>query len=164
MTLIVCINCLRPGHFIRECKSLHRCRVCQRPHHSLLLHSDSKNNPTTSTDVVPPPSLNPIVSHTASGLGKNLLLMTCRILVESPDGLSIEAHGILDSVSSASFVSERLTQTLKLNQSSYNARISGIAGILHSSSTQSIATCTFNISPLNSPYKKMNISAIVTYQ
>ncbi len=154
----LCINCLRSGHFIRECKSLHRCRVCQRPHHSLL-HSDSKNNPTTSAEVVQPPSLNPIVSHTASGLGKNLLLMTCRILVESPDGLSIEARGILDSASSASFVSGRLTQTLKLNQSSCNARISGIAGISHSSSTQSIAT--FNISPLNSPYKKMNISAIV---
>ena len=31
-----CLNCLRHGHFIRDCKSLHRCRTCQRPHHSLL--------------------------------------------------------------------------------------------------------------------------------
>jgi len=32
-----CLNCLRPGHFVKDCKSLHHCKVCQRPHH-LLLH------------------------------------------------------------------------------------------------------------------------------
>ena len=31
----LCINCLRSGHFIKECKSSHRCQVCQRPHHTL---------------------------------------------------------------------------------------------------------------------------------
>ena len=46
----VCMNCLRPGHFINSCKSHHRCRVCQRPHHSLL-HMDSK--PTHSEQPTP---------------------------------------------------------------------------------------------------------------
>ena len=32
----VCINCLRPGHYTRSCRSLHKCRVCQRPHHTTL--------------------------------------------------------------------------------------------------------------------------------
>lgn len=32
----VCLNCLQPGHFIKDCKSLHRCRKCQKPHHTLL--------------------------------------------------------------------------------------------------------------------------------
>ena len=45
------------GHFIKDCKSLHRCRVCQNPHHTLLhiermeiakliLHPISSNSPT----------------------------------------------------------------------------------------------------------------------
>ena len=39
----LCLNCLRSGHFSRNCKSLHKCRECQRPHHTLL-HSDSSES------------------------------------------------------------------------------------------------------------------------
>ena len=151
----LCINCLRPGHFIKECKSLHRCKFCQKPHHSLL-HSESKNNSTTSTSIE---QTSPVASYTASGLRKNILLMTCRVLIESPTGLCIEARAVLDSASSASFISERLTQTLKLNQSTCNTRISGIAGLSHVSSNQSIAT--FDILPVHSSDKRMNVTAIV---
>ena len=147
-----CLNCLKSGHFVRDCSSIHRCRICQKPHHSLL-HSESKPNSSSST------SPNPVQVHTASGLVKELLFMTCRLRVESPKGFSIEARGILDSASSASFVSERLTQTLRLKRSNCNAKISGIAGISHPSSTQSIAS--FIIAPIHSPNKKMNLSAIV---
>ena len=39
----ICLNCLRPGHFLKQCKSLNRCRKCQKPHHTLL-HVDLKDN------------------------------------------------------------------------------------------------------------------------
>ena len=39
----LCINCLRHGHFVRSCKSLHKCQVCQKPHHTLL-HIDEKSD------------------------------------------------------------------------------------------------------------------------
>lgn len=29
----LCLNCLRPGHFVKQCTSVHRCRRCQKPHH-----------------------------------------------------------------------------------------------------------------------------------
>ena len=29
----LCFNCLKPGHFTRQCSSLNRCRKCQKPHH-----------------------------------------------------------------------------------------------------------------------------------
>ena len=32
----LCMNCLRPGHFIKQCKSLNCCRKCQKPHHDWL--------------------------------------------------------------------------------------------------------------------------------
>ena len=31
-----CLNCLRPGHFVKKCQSLNHCKLCQRPHHTLL--------------------------------------------------------------------------------------------------------------------------------
>ena len=45
-----CLNCLKPGHFVRQCKSLHRCHKCQKPHHSLL-HVEPRDSPPTQ----PPP-------------------------------------------------------------------------------------------------------------
>ena len=47
----------------------------------------------------------------------NVLIMTCHIQVIGPDGSTAEARGLMDSVSSASFISERLAQTLRLQRS-----------------------------------------------
>ena len=75
------------------------------------------------------------------------------------DGTRVEARALLDNGSSASFVSERLAQTLRLPRTSQKARISGVAGITHHSSHQSIAS--FSISPIKSPHKKFDVTAIV---
>ena len=38
------------GHFKSQCKSLHRCKMCQRPHHTMLhLDSPSRSDPKWST-------------------------------------------------------------------------------------------------------------------
>ena len=36
----VCTNCLGVGHFKTQCKSVHRCKTCQRAYHTLL-HRES---------------------------------------------------------------------------------------------------------------------------
>ncbi len=59
-----------------------------------------------------PPS--DVVTGTAIKLRSNTLLMTCRLVVCPPDGTRVEARALLDNGSSASFVSERLAQTLRL--------------------------------------------------
>ena len=99
--------CMRPGHFIKQCKSLHHCRKCQKPHHTLL-HVDTQD---TTASLLSDSKAKPITSNTAAGLTSNSLLMTCHVLVDAPDGSSVEVRAILDSASSASFVSERLTQS-----------------------------------------------------
>ena len=153
----LCMNCLGPGHFVRQCKSLHRCKKCQKLHHTLL-HVESQGEtppslrPTNTTE-------KPVVSNTAVGLKSNSLLMTCHVLVSAPDGSSIEARAILDSDSSASFISERLAQSLCLPRSNRNARISGITGISHKSPIQSIAT--FNISAVRSSSKNIGVTAVI---
>ena len=88
----LCLNCFRSGHFVKQCKSLHWCKVCQRPHHTLL-HVEAKDNlPTTnpSSDA----TVKPISSNAAAGLMSKSLVVTCRILVDAPDSSSVEARAI----------------------------------------------------------------------
>ena len=153
----LCMNCLGSGHFVRQCKSLHRCKKCQKPHHTLFHVEGQGETPPT-----PPPTNiteKPVVSNTAVGLKSDSLLMTCHVLVSAPDGSSIEARAILDSASSASFISERLAQSLCLPRSNRNARILGIAGISHKSPIQSVAT--FDISAVRSSSKKIGVTVVV---
>ena len=150
----LCLNCLQPGHFVRQCKSLHRCKVCQKPHHTLL-HVDTKEVNAPSSDL----TIKPVSSNAAVGLAPSALLMTCRVLVDAPDGSSVEARAILDSASSASFVSERLSQTLCLPRSHQNTKISGVAGLSHNSLLQTIAN--FRVSDTRDPTKKHDVTTIV---
>ena len=140
----LCMNCFKPGHYVKQCKSLHRCRKCQKQHHTLL-HIESKEPPPTPTTAPASDSIvNSVPVHTTTGITSNSLLMTCRVLVDAPDGKSVEARALLDCASSASFISERLARSLCLAQSSQNVRISGAAGLSQSSRFQSIAS--FSIS------------------
>jgi hypothetical protein len=150
----LCMNCQRPGHFVKQCKSTHRCRQCQKPHHTLL-HFESEQSSPSSTGT----SVQPVTSNAAAGLTSNSLLMTCRVLIDAPGGSSIEARALLDSASSASFVSERLTRTLCLSRSHRNTKISGVAGLSRNFPLQSVAN--FKISPTHLPNRKFEVSAVV---
>ena len=55
------------------------------------------------------------------------------VLVDAPDGSSVKARAILDSVLSASIVSEHLSQSLRLPQFQLVVQTSGIAGLSHNS-------------------------------
>ena len=108
----LCMNCLRLGHFVKHCESLHHYRKCQKPHHTLLhMEQEKVESPPDKQHVVS------ISSSMASGVTSNTLLMTCRVYVEAPDKSTVEARALLDSGSSASFISERLANSLSLPRS-----------------------------------------------
>ena len=158
----LCMNCLNSGHFVKHYKSIHKCRKCQRPHHTLLhveTQGDSSTRPSVSTE--PPNSNDPtrIASHTAVRLKSSSLLMTCRVLVNAPDGSTIEARALLDNASSTSFVSERLAQSLCLPRANQNVRVSGIAGMSHKAPIQSISN--FKISAVKPASRKIDVTAVV---
>ena len=51
------LNCLRPGHFEKKCKSLNCCKHCQRPHHTLLhkdVRDESSTTPVPNASLIPP--------------------------------------------------------------------------------------------------------------
>lgn len=159
----LCLNYLSGGHFIKQCRSSHKCKRCQRPHHTLL-HVDREGDanpislqPTGPAETPVVPSW--VVLNTAVKLRSSSLLMTCQVIVFAPDGSSVQARALLDNTSSASFVSERLAQCLRLPRAHQSVRVSGIAGSSPNHSMHSIAS--FQISPVYHSGKKINLTAVV---
>ena len=144
---------------MKDCVSVHRYKKCQKSHHTLLHIDAKKENAAVAPSPTTTSTTTPIPSHAAMGIKSNLLLMTCRIAIEAPDGSSIEARALLDSASSVSFVSECLAQSLRLPRSHQSIHISGVAVLMRNSSTQHITN--FKVSSLHSPFKKFVVSAVI---
>ena len=108
----LCTNCLGGGHFKNQCKSLHKCKMCQKSHHTLL-HSASPR----SQDRATAQRNTPVGSHAATRLKSDVLLMTCRVLITAPDSSTVETRALLDNASSASFIG---TQSLSTSHKSIN--------------------------------------------
>ena len=154
-----CLNCLRPGHFAKKCKSLNHCKYCKRHHHTLL-HTEKEGAATTPSEPAPTDTTSNVsVSH--ASVSSNILLMTCQVMVETPRGV-IKARALLDTGSSASFVTECLAQSLQLRRFSQNARICGIAGIPHSDGKQAITQ--FLVSSVHHPGLRYNVNAFIVPQ
>ena len=154
----LCTNCLGNGHFKSQCKSLHRCKICQRPHHTMLhLDSPSRSDPKRSSAQED----TSVGSHTTTctRLKSNVLLMTCRVMITSPDGSTVEARALIDNASSSSFISERLVHSLCLPRLQQSIRVSGIGGLSHKPPLQSVTS--FQLSSLQPSGKKVNVTAIV---
>lgn len=158
----LCLNCFSSGHYLKQCKSTHRCRKCQRPHHTLLhVESEGGGNqtPLQSSNHEDASSPAQVVSNAAIKLRSSSLLMTCRVLVFAGDGSSVEARALLDNGSTSSFVSERLVQILGLPRSHQDVCVSGIAGSSASSPVRSITS--FQISSIHANGRRLNLTAIV---
>ena len=152
----MCTNCLGGGHSKVQCKSIQRCKMCQKPHHTLL-HIETQNK--VARDQNAPQEDIPVGSHAAAKLTSNVLLMTCRVLITAPDGSTIEARALLDNASSASFISERLAHSLSLPRMSQSVSVSGIGGVYHKPPTQSVTR--FQLSSLQTSGRKINVTAVV---
>ena len=154
-----CLNCLRPGHFVKQCKSLNHCKRCQRPHHTLL-HQEKEDAPARrNTPVTTVTKSESTTMHVF--INSNMLLMTRQVMVETPQGV-VKARALLDTESSASFVTVRLAQSLHLRQFTQNARICGIAGIPHSDGKQAVVQ--FLVSSAHSPGVRYNVNAFIIPQ
>ena len=98
-----------------ECKSNHGARGVNALHHTLL-HASIPSNPPAVSNYT-----NTVTSLMMMGMKVDMIMMTCHIQDIGPDGSTAEACGLLDSASPASFISECLAQTLRLQRSSRSA-------------------------------------------
>ena len=84
-----------------------------------MLHLDQldqgKDQPRASSAQ---PKIEPEVSANmaTAKLEKYSLLMTCEVIIMAPDGSSSNVRALINSGSTASFISERLVQSLRLNR------------------------------------------------
>ena len=85
--------------------------------------------------------------------------MTCRVLVMTPDGCTMQVRALLDSASSASFVSNRLVQQLSLPRHHRQAQIVGVGGLTHQRLGQSVVC--FSVAPLFALEEALQIEAFV---
>ena len=123
-----CLNCLKPGHFLRQCPSDQHCRKCQKPHHTWLHIENDASASKTKGSKTPDKAVTSHASHLES-CPQQVLLMTCRVKIVAPNGCTTHARALLDSASSTSFITERLAQHLSLRRTRNSMTISGIGGI-----------------------------------
>ena len=142
----LCLNCLRPGHFINQCSSTQK---CQKPLHSWLhINTQDKEAKVSDTESQCKDDPGIVTTHTSqSSSSRQVLLMTFQVRVTSPDGHVTKARALLDSASSASFVTERLAQHLHLPCRHPDMKISGIGG---ASTKSSRGMLDFKITSLGS--------------
>ena len=127
----LCLNCLRPGHFVKQCTSTQRCKKCLGLHHSCLHIERAAGSPSTgqSSPSSPMEKDKVVSTHTAQlSSSRQVLLMTCQVIAIGHDNSTYRARALLDPASSVSFVSERLAQHLRLSRRHHSSLISGIGG------------------------------------
>ena len=158
----LCLNCLRPGHFANQCSSAQECKKCEKPHHSWL-HITTQDKEAKVSDTALPRKDNPgdvVTTHTSqSSSSRQVSLMTCQVQVTSPDGHTTKARALLDSASSASFITEHLAQHFHLPRLHHNMKISGIGGASTKSPSRSMVD--FKITPLGIEGKTLDVEALV---
>lgn len=129
----LCLNCFNPKHFSNKCNSQHRCRTCNKLHHTLLhLNSSThhsrgekdENNFSEEEEQESVNSSNCINNNTKPN--KTTLLATAMVKLRSSEGRELTAHVMLDSGSELSFINESTVQALKLKKKHIDMTITGV--------------------------------------
>ena len=113
------MNCLRHGHFASQCQSTQRCKKCQGAHHTSLHHNTSKTEheaapKSAKVDHSKKTRMEKVTSNFSNRKQGSVLLMTCQVIIQGPNGSTTQARALLDSGPEASFITERLAQQLRL--------------------------------------------------
>ncbi|XP_058817596.1 uncharacterized protein LOC131680897 [Topomyia yanbarensis] len=141
----LCRNCLRKGHFGKDCPSVSSCRKCRGRHHTQLCITDSSSsgNVKTSEHSAPkvsqslPPNDQPTTSLSATvpetrsyastrQQNTRVLLATAVVLVVDDHGSQHVARALLDSGSECCFMTESFAQLVKAKRKKIFVPIAGI--------------------------------------
>lgn len=151
----VCMNCLRVGHTEKRCRFT-RCKYCKNRHNTLL-HLDQPETqvpkdpmPSTSSNNV---SLSADIQPTSQ---KHVLLSTAVVKVVGDKGERYNARVLLDSGSTANFITAKLCSDLGLSRVGTTSRVTGINS-LTSNSTHS---CNLTIESTYE-YYSFNITCLI---
>ncbi|XP_058816019.1 uncharacterized protein LOC131679327 [Topomyia yanbarensis] len=143
----LCRNCFRTGHQAKECQSKYSCRSCKGRHHTLVCFKSERdtdkdtkvaavargNKPSvptessnTSSQVANVAATEVLVAGAAHQYSSQVLLATAVVVIEDDDGNRFPARALLDSGSESNFVTERLSQRMKVTRNQVDISVVGI--------------------------------------
>lgn len=127
----LCFNCLIPNHPVLKCKQLTSCKICHKRHHSLI-HPERRGyiaKMNVAEEQKDPKEKEHIVAAHFSGKkqpGQDVLLPTALVDVFSDAEQSHVVRALLDQGSQASFITEKIVQTLGLKKTRCQNVVAGI--------------------------------------
>jgi Pao retrotransposon peptidase/Family of unknown function (DUF5641)/Protein of unknown function (DUF1759)/Putative peptidase (DUF1758)/Integrase zinc binding domain len=161
----LCMNCFNPAHIARQCTSKHRCKTCDKPHHTMLHFDKSigsdpfrfEQNPGFSAETKPfVPFQMTKTTNEAPGTSKsNIALVSCHsfvprrrntflstivIEVKDEEGRFQEARALLDNGSEDNLMTESLARKLGIKCTDVNLRLTGVGEKTSSVKQQTSAT------------------------
>ncbi|KAJ8975728.1 hypothetical protein NQ317_004192 [Molorchus minor] len=134
-SLKICLNCLRGGHFSKNCRR-GTCRKCKSKHHTLL-HADiegvTNSVASNSSDSgLSNPGIASIRTEgntnalSASGLTDHVLLSTAYVNVLDKKGKVVTVRALLDSGAQSNFISRDLCLKLGISTERANLTVTGL--------------------------------------
>lgn len=117
-----CLNCLRPGHFSRQCRLSGSCKKCYAKHNTLL--HDMKREQKENNDAQQSRS-NDNLALTASH-SSFTLLSTVIVQIYDRNKAVHQVRAILDFGSMSCFISQSLCKKLNLDLQKIEFAVSGI--------------------------------------
>ncbi|XP_055615330.1 uncharacterized protein LOC129761620 [Toxorhynchites rutilus septentrionalis] len=139
----LCRNCFRAGHRARLCLSRNSCRKCGGRHHTLVCFRGETESATTSnsassvdspavsiassSQVANTAATNALASGVNHRYASQILLATAIVIVIDDDGNRYPVRALLDSGSESNFISERISQKLKVHRHRADISVLGIA-------------------------------------
>lgn len=135
----LCINCLKPGHLIANCKSIFNCRNCGKRHNTLLhmpvtqqvKHQESnlpsvENSSNSSINSQQAIASTSVANHSKLANFNQQILPTATVKILDRFNVPHECTVLLDSGSESNFMSLDLCRRLKLDTSKTNVSILGV--------------------------------------
>ena len=149
-----CKNCLKVGHRASRCRAPPMCKRCNKYHHALLhIEAEFKEEDTENVD-------RDVTYVAPSKGGEEVLLMTCRVKVITPDGTVTQARALLDSAASTSLITERFANKLRLPRRHSNRHIKGVGGV----NVRSKGAVKFKVAGVRGSGKQIEVDASILPQ
>jgi len=142
----LCLNCMRPGHFIKSCKG-GSCKRCAGKHNTLI-HFEELPSKKNTEDKEGNNSSSVLCSHNRA-VDRYVLLSTALVLVEDSQGKYHKARAILDPGSQSSLITDRLCKELQLDRTNVSVNLEAINSV----SCQIKHKCRIKIASRNGNYK-----------
>ncbi|XP_066256304.1 uncharacterized protein [Euwallacea similis] len=120
--LKLCLNCLKLGHFGKDCRAKH-CAKCTTKHHTLLHFESSRGQEAISHSEE---NLEHRVSLSALSSENHVFLSTALVEVRSAGGACLKVRALLDSGSHSNFISSSLCKRLKIKMDKFEMLVGGL--------------------------------------